>query len=86
MRSRRRFKCLDCGVDTGKIGEFYFLKSVLWGEIVKSRRGMLCIGCAEARLRRQLTPADFTDCMINEPTWGQKSLRLISRLKDEYPS
>lgn len=79
-QSRRKFLCLDCGVDTGKIGEFYFIKTELWLKIVGAIKGMLCIGCLEKRLGRMLCKRDFTDATINNPRFVSKSQRLMSRL------
>jgi len=84
-RNRRRFLCLDCGVDTGRIHEFYFVKSEIWLSVVGSRKGMLCVYCLEIRLGRWLTAADFTDASINDPRYGAKSQRLISRLNNGRP-
>ena len=61
-RCRNRFGCIDCGVNTSKIGEYYALRNEVWNAAVPDRpRGMLCIGCVEARLHRRLTAADFMD-------------------------
>src|ERR1700732_1403224 len=43
-------------------------------------RGMLCIGCLEARVRRQLRPDDFCDCPLNNSFDANKSQRLLARL------
>jgi hypothetical protein len=80
MKSRAKFLCIDCRVDTGKIGEFYFIKTNIWLEVVNGINGMLCIGCLETRLGRELTSSDFTDAYINSPTYGSKSQRLMERL------
>ena len=79
-RSRRKFLCLDCGVDTGRINEFYFVHTNLWLKAVGSIKGMLCIGCLEKRLGRQLLASDFPDVSINSTRHGNKSLRLLSHL------
>ena len=79
-KSRSKWICLDCKVDTGKIYEHYFLKQSVWDTIHTSIKGMLCIGCAEQRLGRKLTKDDFTDCYINSLK-GKHSLRLLSRLR-----
>ena len=43
-----------------------------------TRSGFLCIGCLEKRLGRNLTPADFTPCLLNE--WSPwDTARLASR-------
>lgn len=78
--SRRKFLCIDCGVDTGKICEFYFIKTELWLKIMATIKGMLCIGCLENRLGRQLQKSDFTDATINNPRFVPKSQRLMMRL------
>jgi hypothetical protein len=60
--------CMDCGIDTGKIGEFYMVAKEAWEAAVPDsfdRTGMLCIGCIERRLKRTLRSDDFIDCRIN---------------------
>jgi hypothetical protein len=42
--------------------------------------GMLCIGCLETRLGRQLTHEDFTDCPVNLNPAAQRSVRLQMRM------
>lgn len=79
--SRRRFLCVDCGVDTGKAHEFYFVDTKLWLSVMPSINGMLCVGCLEKRLGRQLRASDFPDVTINSPKHGSKSMRLLSRLR-----
>lgn len=79
-KSRRKLCCVDCGVDTLKIGEYYFVRTELWLSAMPSIRGMLCIGCLEERLGRRLVKSDFTNAFINRVTHGSKSQRLISRL------
>ena len=76
---RERFLCLDCRVDTSAIGEYYSVHPRLWAQATSpvERRGMLCIGCLEARLGRRLTPADFTAALINKV--GGRSARLRNR-------
>jgi hypothetical protein len=78
--SRSKWKCLDCKVDTGKIGEHYFINTSTWLSIVGSKIGMLCIGCLENRLGRKLNRADFPDVYINSLKDGAKSIRLANRL------
>lgn len=74
--SRRKWKCLDCGIDTKY--EHYFIHTHIWLSVVKSKHGMLCVECLEKRLNRQLTRADFTGCYIN--SGGMKSTRLLQRM------
>ncbi len=81
-RCRTRFLCADCGRDTGKMKEFYYVHLELWLAVMPSINGMLCVGCLESRLGRQLVATDFTDASINDPHHGSgKSDRLISRLR-----
>ena len=81
-RRRVRFQCADCGHDTGKMKEFYFVRTDLWLTVMPTVEGMLCIGCLEARLDRRLVATDFTDASINDPRHGSgKSARLLSRLQ-----
>ena len=79
--SRRKFLCMDCSVDTGKIGEHYMLNDKVWVQVHNSPKGMLCVGCIEVRLGRKLTPADFNDSYLNRPNFGNKSMRLLQRMK-----
>ncbi len=81
-RRRSRFLCLDCGHDTGKMKEFYFVQTEVWLAAVGSINGMLCVGCLEQRLGRHLTALDFTPASINNPYHGPgKSSRLMNRLQ-----
>ena len=50
----------------------------IWNKVV-GRKGMLCIGCLEARLGRTLISTDFTACPLNLESNG-KSPRLNDRL------
>jgi hypothetical protein len=61
------FECLDCGVNTSKISEYYVVHDEVWLKANPDRAGMLCIGCLETRLGRKLTPRDFDDAPINMP-------------------
>lgn len=80
-RSRKKFLCQDCQIDTGKNNEFYFIKTELWLSVMPTINGMLCVGCLEKSLGRKLRADDFTKASINSPKHGQKSLRLLNRLK-----
>jgi len=79
-KSRRKFICLDCPVDTGKIHEHYFVNTDLWLSAVGSKVGMLCVGCLEDRLGRSLVASDFTDATVNQPRYEPKSQRLMERM------
>jgi len=76
--SRHKFKCLDCRVDTGKIGEHYMLIDETWRQAHSSNKGMLCIGCIELRLGRRLVKADFNNSHVN--VIKNMSNRLVERL------
>lgn len=77
--SRKKFLCLDCNIDTGRIGEFYYLKEEIWNSVAP-KVGMLCIDCLEKRLKRKLKSSDFDSCFLNSLKFGQKSAKLIDRL------
>jgi hypothetical protein len=72
--------CTDCGADTEELREYYMVHDRIWRE-AGMRRGYLCIGCLERRLGRELTPGDFTSCLLNDQNaGGYGSGRLVSRL------
>ena len=74
------YNCKDCGIHTGKAEEYYMVTQPIWNEFGVSQ-GMLCIGCLETRMGRQLTQDDFPDAIINDPSSGRRmSERLINRL------
>ena len=73
------FICKDCQVDTLHIDEYYMVTDGVWELANPQRRGMLCIGCLENRLGRQLTASDFTAAPINNGVFPQ-SERLAARL------
>ena len=71
--------CLECGANTGKIGEFYIVRAEVWLLANPAGDGMLCIGCLEQRLGRSLTRLDFTEAPCNHDEMP-RSLRLLRRL------
>ncbi|QNN98405.1 hypothetical protein SEA_LILMARTIN_192 [Streptomyces phage LilMartin] len=79
--SRKKWLCLDCKVDTGKIGEHFFLNMEVWTLTGLGHKGMLCVEHVEKRIGRRLVPADFTSAYINRLNNGFKSDRLVSRIK-----
>ncbi|WDS51950.1 hypothetical protein SEA_PEPPERWOOD_192 [Streptomyces phage Pepperwood] len=79
--SRKKWLCLDCGVDTGRIGEHFFLDMSVWSLTGLGHEGMLCVEHVEKRIGRRLVPADFTSAYINRLNNGFKSARLVSRIK-----
>lgn len=83
-KSRRKWLCLDCRIDTGKANEHYFINTPLWMSIVGSNVGMLCVECCERRLGRRLTSKDFPNVTINNPKYEAKSQRLMERLYNAY--
>jgi hypothetical protein len=74
------FLCVDCGQSTDTLDEYYMVDDGLWQTAMPGRRGMLCIGCLEARIGRTLTSADFTGADVNTAAYGPKSVRLLDRL------
>ena len=87
MRNRKKWKCKDCLVDTGKISEHFYLNDNIWMKInnIKDWQiGMLCVGCCEKRLGRRLNSGDFTDAWINNPKMvPSMSARLIDRINNQ---
>lgn len=67
MSWKKLFVCLDCQVNTSDINEYYMVHNHIWNRIVPEGSGMLCIGCLETRLGRELNFGDFTDALINHP-------------------
>lgn len=80
MSSRQKWLCLDCKVDTGQLREHYFVDLELWLGAVGSKVGMLCVGCLETRIGRQLKASDFTSAHINNPKLYDMTDRLRNRI------
>lgn len=57
------FLCVDCNYYTWT-DEYYMVQPRLWTKY-GAETGMLCIGCLEKRMGRQLTAKDFTPTPIN---------------------
>lgn len=74
------FDCADCGVDTRQIQEYYMVQDDLWKSVADKKSDLLCIGCLEKRLGRELVPDDFTDVPINVWPFFNRSDRLTARL------
>lgn len=77
------FECVDCSINTLFENEYYMVHDHVWsGEAgMDSDGGMLCIGCLEVRIGRNLDGDDFTDCRLNRsPSIYDKSVRLQDRL------
>lgn len=80
---RDEYPCDDCGLSTAPVtgvDEWYTVTDDVWAEAGASEDGILCIGCLEQRLGRQLLQQDFLNAMLNRPDYGNHSDRLISRL------
>ena len=81
--------CVDCGINTITLGEFYMVRADVWDQAWRGRRKsyhgklpgteILCIGCLERRIGRTLAQSDFTDVPINNPD-EDMSDRLRDRL------
>jgi DNA replication protein DnaC len=80
---RARFACLDCREDVSKIKEYCMLVDDTWYQIHNSERGMLCVGCIETRLGRQLHAADFNSSYLNTSRSFERSARLLDRMTNE---
>ena len=65
MEESESYYCMDCGVDTLEIKEFYMIQDELWAQINPQLEGLLCIGCVEKRLGRKLKPGDFPSYETN---------------------
>lgn len=78
--------CRYCGVDTYETEEYYMVTDEVWSTVNVDSEGeaisfgMLCIGCVESRLGRQLTRKDFTDAPVNTDDKDKRSARLKDRL------
>lgn len=81
LKEYPEFNCVKCGCNTLYHGEYYMVHNKLWKQAHRKRKGMLCIGCFEENLGRQLTSKDFTDAPVNNIDMFEKSERLKSRLQ-----
>lgn len=79
-KSKTKWICLDCKDNTSKMKEHYFVRTEVWRQAHHSEAGMLCVGCLEARLGRELCPMDFTTAHINNPRQNAMSDRLRNRI------
>jgi hypothetical protein len=76
--------CVDCDYDTFSGREYYIVQDAIWkAAAAASPRlpgglGLLCIGCLERRLGRELTRADFE---LDNPL-NQASRDLSDHLRD----
>lgn len=74
-------RCLDCGVDTQAIAEYYMVTEEVWAQAIPEpeRHRMCCIGCLEKRLGRRLVPEDFPPYPINRGAFPM-GRRLMNRV------
>jgi len=79
-KSRKKFLCLDCGVDTGRIGEHYMLIDSTWKKTGLGKIGMLCIEHVENRIGRKLVTSDFNNSYLNRARTGIICQRLANRM------
>src|ERR1051326_3251238 len=79
-KSQKKFLCLDCGGDAGRIGEHYMLIDETWHLTGLRKYGMLCIEHVEKRIGRQLVVSDFNDSYLNNARTGIVSQRLAERM------
>lgn len=76
--------CIDCGANTDDIGEQYMIHDDLWRAANPTERGMLCVGCCEKRLGRQLRREDFPPYMLSNVEDGMAiSDRLRERVRKD---
>ena len=71
------FACEDCLRLT--FDEYYVVQHDIWAQAGMDK-GMLCIGCLEKRIGRQLIAADFLPCLANTLESWKRSPRLLMRL------
>lgn len=59
-REIARHKCLDCGVNVIKIGDYCMLQPDLWQRKLHLKwTDNMCIACVEVRIGRKLNVRDF---------------------------
>lgn len=76
--------CLDCGVDTYEINEYYMVRDDVWTAAVSEPCGQLCIGCLEERIGRHLSSGDFTGFFGGDPSGNSRRLNdRLTALPDE---
>jgi hypothetical protein len=78
------WSCFTCQRDTFAIGEDYYVVDELWYSY--GVEGMLCIGCLEARLGRQLIAADFKPGFAASVVSGELARSDYSRQTGFKPS
>ena len=77
----KRFICVDCGINTHEINEYYMVYDEVWLSVVdRKHSGMLCISCLESRLGRKLNKTDFPPFPINNLLLNKVSPLLRNRI------
>ena len=71
--------CAVCSVDCYEIREYYMVTNEIWDQF-GAVHGMLCIGCLENLMGRELVKTDFTDAPVNDDRVSSKSERFASRM------
>lgn len=69
--------CGDCDMDTRT--EYYTVHDIIW-EVWGNGEDLLCVGCLERRMGRELGMGDFPHYLINVVNRDEKSDRLYNRL------
>jgi len=67
------FNCVECGVNTLEIFEYYMLKNDIWA-LAKVKEGMLCIRCFETKANITLSRDHFIDYPINTGSFIRSEL------------
>lgn len=75
-----QFDCVECGINTLDIFEYYMLKNEIW-DLAGVDQGMLCVSCFEKKSDIVLTASHFTDYPINTGNFLRSQL-LQSRLNN----
>jgi hypothetical protein len=69
---RPRFRCVDCGKDTNKSGEYYMVRDEVWAASkIAPHGGMLCLRCLERRIGREVNGQDFTAMCPSRKAWNK---------------
>jgi hypothetical protein len=74
-------RCHDCSHD---FDEYFMVRHGIWAAS-GLRRGLLCVGCLEKRIGRQLHSGDFDNYEVNIDN-SARSLRLRTRMKTPPPN
>lgn len=73
-------ECFDCGRRAWFQGEDFYVSNKLWHQacvaepVMKDDEGMLCVGCFERRIGRQLCRDDFGIGMLDNPALDDRAM------------